>query len=61
MEVKPLLSFRSRTSVCNQLFELYPELASEDNPVWADILDRAQLVDGLINTMLASAGSHAQA
>lgn len=57
MNAKPLLSFESRPPACDQLSELYPELADEDNPDWLAILDRAQLVEGSSDTILATAGS----
>lgn len=57
MKPQPLLSFESHTPVCDQLYELYPELSGEDNPDWYAILDRAQLVEGTSNTILATAGS----
>lgn len=57
MNAKPLLSFEPQTPVRNQLFELYPELSREDNPEWSAILDRARLVEGSSDTVLATAGS----
>lgn len=57
MNTKPLLSFETHTPVRNQLFELYPELSREDNPEWSAILDRARLVEGPSDTVLATAGS----
>lgn len=57
MGTKPLLSSELRASACDQLYELYPELSDEDNPEWLAILDRAQLVEGASNTILATAGS----
>lgn len=57
MSVKPLLSFKSPPAVCDQLYELYPELAGENNAEWFAILNRAQLVDGFSDTILATTGS----
>ena len=57
MQAKPLLSFESRTPACDQLYELYPELSEDDNPEWFAILDRAQLIEGASDTILATAGS----
>ena len=57
MNTKPLLSFKPRAPACDQLYDLYPELAGENNSDWFAILDRAQLVDGSSDTILATAGS----
>jgi len=57
MKAKPLLSFESRLPACDQLYELYPDLADEENPDWLAILNRAQMIEGTSNTILATAGS----
>ena len=57
MNAKPLLSFKPPAPACDQLYALYPELAGEADPEWLAILDRAKLVVGSSNTILASAGS----
>jgi CRP/FNR family transcriptional regulator len=57
MKHKPLLSFTNNVTKSSQLYELYPELANEDNPEWLSILGRAQLSEAPGNTVLATAGS----
>lgn len=60
MQVQPLLSSYSKESTKNQLCELYPELADENNLEWINIIDRSQLVEGANNAILATAGSLCQ-
>lgn len=57
MKAEPLLSFKSQPTVCDHLFELYPELAIENSTEWLNILKRAQLIECSSNTLLATAGS----
>ncbi|VAW54585.1 hypothetical protein MNBD_GAMMA05-2335 [hydrothermal vent metagenome] len=53
----PLLSSENRITSIDRLFELYPQLADDQSAEWLAILERAQLVDVVMNTPLATAGT----
>ena len=57
MSSKPLLSTSPRIDANDQLYELYPDLANDNNPEWLSILEKAQFSEAPGNTMLATAGS----
>ncbi len=57
MSASPLLSTESRASSIQQLYKLYPQLASEQSPDWLNILNHTNMMDAPAGTALATTGS----